>query len=117
MLEILKEYWPVILFVLGFVIYIGYLLVNRRWDKIRELAYNLIRQTEKTVTGSKMGQERFDLVINQLYNLIPSWLRFFIPRSLLKQKLQEWFDLIKDSLDDGKINNSIVAPTKPPDTI
>jgi len=25
----------------------------------------------------------------------------------LEQKLQEWFNIIKDSLDDGIINNSI----------
>ncbi len=106
LLEFLKEYWVTIVFVLGVAIYIGYLLFNRRWDKIREKAYKLIRQAEETVIGTKMGQERFDIVLTQLYNLIPAWLKFFIPRSFLEQKLQEWFDLIKDSLDDGEINNS-----------
>lgn len=101
----------VILFLLCFVGYIVYLIVKHRWAKLRELAYNLIRQAEKAVTGTKKGQERFDIVLTQLYNLVPAWLRFFIPRSILEQKLQEWFDKIKDSLDDGIVNNSI----KPPD--
>lgn len=99
--------WFVILFILCSAVYIAYLIVKQRWKKLREIAYKLIRQAEITITGTKKGQERFEQVISQLYLIIPPWLRFFIPRSLLEQKLQEWFDLIKDSLDDGKINNSI----------
>lgn len=106
MLDFFKSYWFVILIGLGVVGYIAYLLVNRKWDRLRKLAYKLIRQAEDAITGTKMGQERFNTVLEQLYKLVPAWLRFFIPRTLLEQKLQEWFDLIKDSLDDGKINNS-----------
>lgn len=100
----------IILIVIGIVGYIGYLLLNRRWTRLREIAYKLIKQAEKTITGTKKGQERFELVLNQLYNMIPAWLRFFIPRSLMEEKLQEWFNLIKDTLDYGKIN-------KPPDGV
>ena len=107
MLELLKNYWFFILVGLSFAGYILYLIVQRRWSKLREIAYKLIRQAEAAITGTKMGQERFNTVLTQLYNMIPAWLRIFIPKSLLEQKLQEWFDLIKDSLDDGKINKSI----------
>lgn len=111
MLKFLLTYWPIILIAIGFTGYIVYLAVNRRWEKLRELAYKMIRQAENIIVGTKKGQERFNLVFNRLYYLIPAWLKFFIPKSLLKQKLQEWFDIIKDSLDDGKINDSV----KPPD--
>lgn len=111
MFEFLKTYWSVILIGLVSAGYIVYLAVNQRWEKLRELAYKMIRQAENVIVGTKKGQERFNLVLEQLYNLIPAWLGFFIPRSLLEQKLQEWFDIIKDSLDDGKINDSV----KPPD--
>ena len=112
MLDFLKNYWLVILIGLGLTGYIAYLIVNRRWAKLRELAYKMIRQAETVIVGTKKGQERFSLVLEQLYSIIPAWLRFFIPRSLLEQKLQEWVDLIKDSLDDGKINDSIKPPDK-----
>lgn len=112
MKEFLTQNGLAILSGLVILVYIVYLLVNRRWTSLRELAYSLIRQAEKAITGSKMGQERFNFVLNQLYNMIPAWLRFFIPRTLLEQKLQEWFDMIKDSLDDGKINDSINPPDK-----
>lgn len=106
MKEFLLQNWFIILIGLIFVVYIVYLLINKRWAKLREIAYKLIRQAESVIVGTKRGQERFNLVLDQLYNMIPAWLRFFMPKSLLEQKLQEWFDLIKDSLDDGKINNS-----------
>jgi len=107
MRDFLINYWFIILIGIGFVAYIIYLIVNRRWTKLREIAYKLIRQAESVVVGTKKGQERFNLVFDQLYNTMPGWLRLFIPRSLLEQKLQEWFNIIKDSLDDGIINNSI----------
>lgn len=112
MFDFLINYWPVILIGIGFVGYILYLIINRRWEKLRELAYKMIGQAESVIVGTKKGQERFNLVLEQLYSIIPAWLRFFIPRRLLEQKLQEWFDLIKDSLDDGKINDSIKPPDK-----
>lgn len=106
MRDFLVSYWFVILVGIAALGYIGYLLVNRKWTRLRELSYKLIRQAETVVVGTKMGQERFDTVLTQLYNMVPVWLRFVIPKTLLEEKLQEWFDLIKDSLDDGKINNS-----------
>ena len=101
-------------FVLPLTAYIVYLIVKHRWTKLRELSYKLVRQAEQSIVGTKRGKERFTIVLDQLYNMIPVWMRFFIPQSLLKKKLQEWFDLVKDSLDDGEINNSI-QPQKPPD--
>ena len=106
MREFLINYWFIIVAGIGLIGYIVYLAAKRRWTKLRELAYNLILHAEKAITGTKMGQERFRFVLSELYNMIPTWLRFFISRSLLEQKLQEWFDLIKDSLDDGKINGT-----------
>jgi hypothetical protein len=116
----MKEYlisnWIIILIGLGFLGYIVYLIVKRRWAKLRSIAYKLIRQAEVTIIGTKKGRDRFDQVITQLYSIIPIWIRIFISRSFLEEKLQEWYNVIKDSLDDGKINNS-TKPPKPPDTI
>jgi hypothetical protein len=107
MKDFLVSYWFVILISIIFVGYIIFLIVNRKWTKIRKIAYKLIKQAEETIVGTKKGQERFEQVLTQVYSLLPGWLRLFISCSLMEQKLQEWFDLIKDSLDDGKINNSI----------
>ncbi len=111
MIDFLLTYGAMIILGIGFIGFIVYLAINHRWETIREIAYKMIRQAENVIVGTKRGQERFNLVLDQLYNIIPTWLKLFITRSYMQQKLQEWFDMIKDSLDDGKINNS----TKPPD--
>jgi len=109
MREFLANNWLVILISFVGVGYIAYLVVNKKWTRLREDAYKFIRLAEKAITGTKKGQERFDLVLSQLYNLIPPWIGFFLPENLMKQILQKWFNTIKDSLDDGKINNSTAS--------
>ncbi|ACL77560.1 hypothetical protein [Ruminiclostridium cellulolyticum] len=110
MREFLLNNLVTIIILIACIIYIAYLIVKQRWRKLREIAYKLIRQAETTITGTKKGRERFEQVMTQLYMIIPPWLRLFITQSLLEKKLQEWFDKIKDSLDDGIVNNSIKPP-------
>lgn len=110
MREFLTGNWLIVLLGLMVLGYIVYLVVNRRWTRLREIAYKFIRQAEKAINGTKRGQDRFKLVLDQLYNLIPPWLQFFITRTFMEEKLQKWFNTIKDSLDDGKINGSAELP-------
>lgn len=107
MVEFLKSYWLVILVAIIACIYILYLIANKRWNKLRMIANKLMLQAEQTIIGTNKGRERFDQVLTQVYLLIPIWIRVFLPKSAFEKKLQQWFELIKDSLDDGKINNSI----------
>jgi len=72
MLEILSHYWMIILICIGFSAYIAYLGITHRWDKLRKIANKLILQAEKTIVGTKRGQERFEQVLGQLYCLIPA---------------------------------------------
>jgi hypothetical protein len=103
------QQWPTILIIAVFLFWVGYLVVNRKWDQLRSTAYRMILQAEKVVTGTKKGQERFELVFNRVYSLIPPWLRFFILENDLREQLQDWYNDIKDYLDNGKIDNSIEA--------
>lgn len=92
-----------IIIILGIVVY---LVTKKKWSTLRELAYDFIKKAEKIFQGSKRGQEKFEAVFTEVYNLIPAWIRLFIPQNYLRKKLQEWYDLIKDELDDGKLNKS-----------
>lgn len=98
---------PTIIILTALFIYIIYLAVSRKWAQLRALACKLILQAEKTITGTKVGQERFEMVFAKVYSLIPSWLQFFFPQTLVREKLQEWFNDIKDYLDNGKLDKSI----------
>ncbi len=107
MKEFLFTNWPTILIIVAFLVYIVCLAVRGKWNELRGTAYRLMLQAESVIRGTKRGQERFETVFLQVYNLIPAWLRFWFPEDLVREKLQEWFDMIKDYLDDGKINKSI----------
>jgi hypothetical protein len=107
MVSFLENYWMAIVVVAMVMAYIIYLVINKRWNKLRMIANRLMLQAEQTIIGTKKGQERFEQVLTQVYLLIPVWIRIFVSRSQFEKKLQQWFELIKDSLDDGKINNSV----------
>jgi hypothetical protein len=106
--------WQTILLI---VIIIGvalYLVITKQWDKLRQYAWRLILEAERTIKGNKKGAERFEQVLLRLYNLfIPAWMQVFVTEDILREKLQQWFDDVKDFLDNGKIDNSLVD--KPPD--
>jgi hypothetical protein len=101
------QQWPPIVIIAVFLFWVGYLAVNRKWVQLRSMAYRMILQAEKVITGTKRGQERFELVFDRVYSLIPPWLRFFILESDLREQLQEWYNDIKDYLDNGKIDGSV----------
>lgn len=99
--------WITILIVLAVIGYTTYLVIRKKWQQLRADAYQLMLKAEFLLKGTKRGQERFDYVFQKVYSLLPLWLQFFYPPGELKKKLQEWFDIAKDKMDDGYINKSI----------
>jgi hypothetical protein len=114
MKQFIIENWASLLVIVLFFGYILYLVINKRWEQLRVTAYKLIRQAERVFVGTKRGQEKFNFVLDRLYTLIPGWLQFFVDRETLKEKLQEWYNHVKDYLDDAKINNSFQPPGEDP---
>lgn len=107
MKEFITNNWQSILIVVCFIAMMISFAARGKWETIRKISYKLILQAETTIAGTKRGQERFDQVLEQIYILIPAWIRFFAPKSLVKEKLQEWFNEVKDYLDNGKVDGSI----------
>ena len=90
-----------LLFLAGII----YLAITKQWAKLRGIAYALMLQAERVFADGE-GKQKFDAVFDKLYyDLMPTWLRLFVPPDELRRKLQEWYDLAKDYLDDGVINN------------
>ena len=102
MINFLSVYWPYIVIFLGLISYVCYLLVTKQWEKLRKAALDGILYAEKTITGTKKGQERFQYVLDYLYGLLPVWLRIFVTEEMLKAQLQKWFDEIVEYLTYGK---------------
>lgn len=107
MKEILIQNWFVILVVATFVAYTIHLILTKQWTKLRMQAYALMLSAEKLYAEGE-GNEKFEAVFQKLYfSLIPAWLRPFVTQDTMRKKLQEWYELAKDYLDDGKVNKSV----------
>lgn len=94
--------------IIGALAVITYLVVTKQWTQIRQLAYQLMLRAEKVFTGIN-GPEKFAVVLTELYDRIPPWLKLFITRRDLEVMMQRWYDAAKDWLDDGTINGSTTA--------
>jgi len=107
MKEFFTANWFIILLAVVFVGFEIYLISTRQWTKLRMQAYGLMLAAER-LFGSGEGKKKFDAVFEKLYhNLIPAWFRMFVSPESIREKLQEWYDLAKDYLDNGKVDNSI----------
>lgn len=75
-------------------------------EKIRKVVYNGFVIAEHEFQHGE-NSEKFDYVIQLARSHIPLPFSLFITESLLRKVVQAWFDLCKDLLDDGKLNNTI----------
>jgi TRAP-type uncharacterized transport system fused permease subunit len=83
------------------------LAIEGKWEQLRAMAFKLILLAEAAYTGSKRGQEKFAAVFDYIYSLIPAWLKLFVSKDTAKKKLQEWYNEIKDYLDNNKCDDSV----------
>ena len=105
MKQLIISNWSTILIVALFFVYVVYLLGTRQWTRLREIAYKIMLKAEK-IFKTGQGRKKFDYVFEQVYDLVPAWLRLFVPEDTLRRKLQEWYNHAKDYVDDGKLDGS-----------
>ena len=74
-------------------------------ERIRGAVYHLFLVAEHDFQEGQ-NEEKFEYVINAARAIIPMPFSLFITESLLRQVVQAWFDLVKDLLDDGKMNGT-----------
>lgn len=104
-LEFLSQNWLVLLALAGVAAYIIYLSITKQWTKVREFAYQTMLLAERTFSDVD-GKIKFDFVVRIVYKYLPSWFRVFFTEEDLRRLIQEWYNLAKDFLDDGQINQS-----------
>jgi len=105
----------VILIIAALIGYIVYLAVNKKWEELRSIAYICMLQAEKNLK-IEPGGEKFDAVFHLVWAGIPKTFPFillstFFDENMVKTRLQEWYNDIKDFLDDGDINGSQPSKT------
>jgi len=105
--EFIAENWFILLLGVLFLGEIIFLAVTKQWTNLRSIAYALMLQAERVFSAGE-GKKKFEIVFDRLYNyLLPVWFRIFISPDEMRRILQGWYELAKDYLDDGEINNSL----------
>ena len=93
-----RSNWLVILIVGAILGYDIYLIVTRQWTKLQKQAYALMLAAEKAFSKGE-GKKKFDTVFQRLYyDLVPPWLRVFVPPDVMRGKLQVWYNAVKGYL-------------------
>lgn len=99
---------PITLAVIGIVavVFVGVKYVQCvGLEHIRQKVYQAFLVAEHEFQYGD-NTEKFEYVINIAKSSIPAPFNLFITESLLRKVVQAWFDLIKDLLDDGKLNST-----------
>lgn len=103
---VLSNYQAVAGMLLGAIVII-YALVTRQWSVLQLAAYRLMLDAERLM-ATKEGTEKMDAVYAAMWEQVPRWLKRFVTSKTLREKLQEWYNIAKNSLggdrDKAKIN-------------
>ena len=74
-------------------------------EKIRAFVYQKFIEAEHEFQYGE-NEQKFEYVVNLARSHLPMPFSMFITQDLLKKVVQLWFDLVKDLLDDGKMNGT-----------
>ena len=82
-------------------------LQNMGLEKIRAVVYNAFIEAEHNFKYGD-NKQKFEYVVYLARSRLPMPFSVFITQDLLKKVIQLWFDLVKDLLDDGKIDGTSI---------
>lgn len=74
-------------------------------EKIRATVYQAFVTAENRFKHGDNTQ-KFEYVVGLARSHIPAPFNMFITEDLLRKVIQLWFDLVKDLLDDGRMNGT-----------
>ena len=96
-----------LLLMLVFVVIFIKVMKSLGLEKIRPIVYKgfLLAENEFKKGDNKL---KFEYVVHLARDSIPKPFKAFITEQTLRDIIQLWFELCKDLLDDGKLNNKEV---------
>lgn len=101
MLDILKIYWSSILIVLLIIVGLLYLYKRGKKETVRRIVLSLVVQAEKTL-GSGTGELKYAMVVERVYAILPTILRFLITKKELDKLIEEAVQYMKKYLSEGR---------------
>ena len=76
-----------------------YAILKGKWGLLKFAAYKLMFSAER-LAQTKEGTERMDAVYAAVWAKIPKWLKRFVSEKTLREKLQDWYNIAKNSLGE-----------------
>lgn len=74
-----------------------YAVSTKQWGAVRAAALSLMLSAERLMTTAK-GQEKMEQVLGEVWYYMPGWMKKFVTYEKLEIKLQEWYEIAKNSL-------------------
>lgn len=98
--------WDIRFLIVVLVAGVGYGVLE--WTNTKSTLYALMLQAKSLAKDLVLnsGQEQEDWVLQKAKLFLPRKVLIFLPDDKLRSVIKYLFDLAKDYLDDGKINNS-----------
>ncbi|RKD22465.1 Bacteriophage holin of superfamily 6 (Holin_LLH) [Caminicella sporogenes DSM 14501] len=97
MLDFIKLYWDSILLVLLVVAGLLYLYKQGKKEFVRKVVLSLVIQAEKAL-GSGTGELKYAMVVEKVYSVLPTILRFLITKKELDKLIEEAVQYMKKYL-------------------
>lgn len=70
---------------------------TRQWGVLQAAAYKLMLSAERLM-ATKEGKEKMEVVYAAVWVRVPKWLKKFVTEKTLREKLQDWYNIAKNSL-------------------
>ena len=77
---------------------IVYALITRQWSILQVAALRLMLNMERIMATSE-GQAKMEMVYATMWKKLPGWMKRFVSEKTMRQKLQDWYNLAKNSLN------------------
>jgi hypothetical protein len=94
------DIWIMIVLIILVVGYFVYLAITKQWAKLRAAAYALMLSAEKIYEKNE-GPRKFEVVLRELYDIMPVWLSVILTEEKIRKTLQEWYELAKEYIGGG----------------
>ena len=91
------DIWIMLLLAVLVIGYFVFLIITKQWVKLRAAAYALMLAVEKIYEKNE-GPRKFEVVLRELYDIMPVWLSVVLTEEKIRRILQEWYESMKDML-------------------
>lgn len=83
-----------------------YAVATRQWGLLQISAYRLMLSAERLM-ATEPGKTKMEEVFAAAWEQVPRWLKRFVTEKTLREKLQDWYNIAKNSLD-GDVDEQII---------